>query len=192
MTETVSLCKLPKKTSSLNISLVLYFGHPYFLFVRTLSDKPIPENNGKTITEFISGHKEFIGRGLDYSVVAVLGAQSSGKSTLLNILFGMKFQVLHADIGRQRTTQGVWLGVPPLAPRDEVGSLLVMDVEGTDGDSRQDELSFERKTSLFSLAVCSVLIVNIWYQDVGRYAASNMALLRTVFDINLQLFANSK
>lgn len=104
----------------------------------------------------------------------------------------MKFQVLHADIGRQRTTQGVWLGVPPKAPRGEVGSLLVMDVEGTDGDTRQDELTFERKTSLFSLAVCSVLIVNVWYQDLGRYVASNMALLRAVFDVNLQLFANSK
>lgn len=101
----------------------------------------------------------------------------------------MKFQVLFADNGRQRTTHGVWLGVAQRAPRNEVGSLLVMDVEGTDGSFRQDELSFERKTSLFSLAVCSVLIVNVWYQDVGRYAASNMALLKTVFDIDLQLFA---
>lgn len=101
----------------------------------------------------------------------------------------MDFQVLFADNGRQRTTHGVWLGVAQRAPRNEVGSLLVMDVEGTDGSFRQDELSFERKTSLFSLAVCSVLIVNVWYQDVGRYAASNMALLKTVFDIDLQLFA---
>ena len=103
----------------------------------------------------------------------------------------MDFQVLFADNGRQRTTHGVWLGVAQRAPRDEIGSLLVMDVEGTDGSFRQDELSFERKTSLFSLAVCSVLIVNVWYQDVGRYAASNMALLKTVFDIDLQLFART-
>lgn len=101
----------------------------------------------------------------------------------------MDFQVLVADNGRQRTTHGVWLGVAQRAPRNEVGSLLVMDVEGTDGSFRQDELSFERKTSLFSLAVCSVLIVNVWYQDVGRYNASNMSLLKTVFEIDLQLFA---
>ena len=125
---------------------------------------------------------------LDYGVVAVLGAQSSGKSTLLNALFGMHFQVLSQESGRQRTTHGVWLGIAPQAPRGEVGSLVVLDVEGTDGNERQDELSFERKSSLFSLAVSSVLIVNIWFQDVGRYNAANLSLLKTVFDINLQLF----
>lgn len=141
-----------------------------------------------SVVRFLAERKDFLVRGLDYGVVAVLGAQSSGKSTLLNALFGMHFQVLSQESGRQRTTHGVWLGIAPQAPRGEVGSLVVLDVEGTDGNERQDELSFERKSSLFSLAVSSVLIVNIWFQDVGRYSAANLSLLKTVFDINLQLF----
>jgi len=143
---------------------------------------------GESVVDFLESRKDFLVRGHDYGVVAVLGAQSSGKSTLLNALFGMHFQVLSQESGRQRTTHGVWLGIAPHAPRGEVGSLLVLDVEGTDGNERQDELSFERKSSLFSLAVSSVLIVNIWFQDVGRYNAANLSLLKTVFDINLQLF----
>lgn len=150
------------------------------------------EGDSTSVARFLSRRKDFLGRGLDYSVVAVLGAQSSGKSTLLNILFDMRFQVLSAALGRERTTHGVWLGVAPRAPGGETGGLVVLDVEGTDGSCRQDELSFERKTSLFSLAVSSVLIVNIWYQDIGRYNAANLALLKTVFDIHLQLFESSE
>lgn len=64
----------------------------------------------------------------------------------------------------------------------------MLDVEGTDGSERADDYSFERKTSLFSLALSSVLLVNVWYHDVGRYSAANFSLLRTVFELNLQLF----
>lgn len=31
--------------------------------------------------------------------------------------------------------------------------------------------------------------MNLWYTDIGRYNASNYALLKTVFEVNLQLFA---
>eukprot|EP00727_Mastigamoeba_balamuthi_P004005 m51a1_g13601 putative protein sey1 (325) ;mRNA; f:152-1902 len=133
----------------------------------------------------------FTARGKDYGVVAVLGAQSSGKSTLLNLLFDTRFRVLKADVTRERTTYGVWLGVPKRAPQGP-GSLLVMDVEGTDGSARQDELSFERKSSLFTLTVSSVLIVNLWYHDIGRWQASNLGLLKTVFELNIQLFARAE
>jgi len=70
-----------------------------------------------------------------------------------------------------------------------------MDLEGTDGGERADDYSFERKTSLFSLALASVLMVNIWCHDIGRFQASNFSLLRTVFELDLQLFqkeSNSK
>jgi ribosome biogenesis GTPase A len=39
-------------------------------------------------------------RGLDYRFVAVIGCQSSGKSTLLNLLFDTKFDVMNEDDGR--------------------------------------------------------------------------------------------
>eukprot|EP01104_Vermistella_antarctica_P012650 TRINITY_DN3703_c1_g2_i1.p1 TRINITY_DN3703_c1_g2~~TRINITY_DN3703_c1_g2_i1.p1 ORF type:complete len:806 (+),score=215.04 TRINITY_DN3703_c1_g2_i1:97-2514(+) len=124
--------------------------------------------------------------GFDYNVVAVLGCQSSGKSTLLNLMFGTNFQVMDDTMGRSQTTLGIWLG----KARD--GPTLVFDVEGTDSRERGEEnMNFERKTSLFSLALAEVVIVNLWAQDIGRYNAANYALLKTVFELNLQLFAGS-
>eukprot|EP01135_Chromosphaera_perkinsii_P010045 Nk52_evm80s1992 gene=Nk52_evmTU80s1992 len=121
--------------------------------------------------------------GFDYNITAILGCQSSGKSTLLNILFGTEFQEMNEDIGRQQTTQGVWLA------RSQFSNVLVLDVEGTDSKERGEEhINFERKSALFSLAVSEVLIINMWCADVGRYQAANYGLLKTVFDIHLQLF----
>jgi GTPase Era involved in 16S rRNA processing len=47
--------------------------------------------------------------GKNYFTVAIVGAQNSGKSTLLNNLFGTDFKVLNGIAGH-RTTQGVVLG----------------------------------------------------------------------------------
>ncbi|KAG0504469.1 hypothetical protein KC19_N031300 [Ceratodon purpureus] len=47
--------------------------------------------------------------GLSYAVVAIMGPQSSGKSTLLNHLFGTRFKEMDALEGRNQTTKGVWL-----------------------------------------------------------------------------------
>jgi len=134
---------------------------------------------------------DFLDKGFDYYVVAILGCQSSGKSTLLNLLFGTKFLVMEAAEGRTQTTQGVWMGRAK-SKSDKEETLLVFDVEGTDSRERGEQAaSFERKTSLFSLVLSEVLIVNMWHTDIGRYNAGNIALLKTVFELNLQLFAKN-
>jgi hypothetical protein len=64
-----------------------------------------------------------------------------------------------------------------------------MDLEGTDsGERGEDRTTFERQTILYGLALCEVLIVNMWYTDIGRYTASNYGIMKTVFEVNLQLF----
>lgn len=94
-------------------------------------------------------------KGFAYDVVAVFGSQSTGKSTLLNRLFGTSFDVMD-ESKRQQTTKGIWMC--PSA----YSSTLVMDVEGTDGRERGEDQDFERKSALFSLASTEVLIVNLW------------------------------
>lgn len=71
-------------------------------------------------------------------------------------------------------------------------NILVMDVEGTDGRERGEDQDFERKSSLFALATSEVLMVNIWEHQVGLYQGANMGLLKTVFEVNLQLFLKDK
>ncbi|KAF9653272.1 protein SEY1 [Thelephora ganbajun] len=119
--------------------------------------------------------------GFNYNLVAVFGSQSTGKSTLLNRLFGTDFDVMD-ETRRQQTTKGIWMC------RGQNMNALVMDVEGTDGRERGEDQDFERKSALFSLASSEVLIVNLWEHQVGLYQGANMGLLKTVFEVNLGLF----
>ncbi|RDX47836.1 protein SEY1 [Lentinus brumalis] len=119
--------------------------------------------------------------GFDYDIVAVFGSQSTGKSTLLNRLFGTNFDVMD-ETRRQQTTKGIWMC------KGKGMNVLVMDVEGTDGRERGEDQDFERKSALFSLASSEVLIVNLWEHQVGLYQGANMGLLKTVFEVNLGLF----
>lgn len=138
--------------------------------------------------------------GLNYHVVSVFGSQSTGKSTLLNALFGTRFDVMN-EIQRRQTTKGIWMAraktspqllksSDPLAtnPSASPPNILVLDVEGTDGRERGEDQDFERKSALFALATSEVLIVNMWENQVGLYQGANMGLLKTVFEVNLTLF----
>ncbi|TFK26512.1 protein SEY1 [Coprinopsis marcescibilis] len=138
----------------------------------------------KTFTQELSQQIERWGlrdTGFAYNLVAVFGSQSTGKSTLLNRLFGTTFDVMD-ETRRQQTTKGIWMC------RGKDMSVMVMDVEGTDGRERGEDQDFERKSALFSLASSEVLIVNLWEHQVGLYQGANMGLLKTVFEVNLGLF----
>lgn len=111
---------------------------------------------------------------------------------MLNHLFGTEFGVM-SEQERRQTTKGIWLSKNKREYADGVGqsmaeNILVMDVEGTDGRERGEDQDFERKSALFALATSEVLIVNIWEHQVGLYQGANMGLLKTVFEVNLQLF----
>eukprot|EP00877_Chromochloris_zofingiensis_P002056 jgi/Chrzof1/11851/Cz06g12110.t1 len=123
----------------------------------------------------------------NYQVIAIMGPQSSGKSTLMNHLFGTSFQEMDAMSGRQQTTKGVWMAKSPKI--DEI-STMVLDLEGTDGRERgEDDTNFERQSALFALAVADVLLINIWCHDIGREQGSGKPLMKTIFQVNLKLFA---
>ncbi|KAF7548555.1 hypothetical protein G7046_g8636 [Stylonectria norvegica] len=132
--------------------------------------------------------------GFNYHLISVFGSQSTGKSTLLNHLFGTEFSVM-SETERRQTTKGIWMSKnkrEESAGTKMADNILVMDVEGTDGRERGEDQDFERKSALFALATSEVLIVNIWEHQVGLYQGANMGLLKTVFEVNLQLFLKDK
>lgn len=116
---------------------------------------------------------------------------------------------MQEEIGRSQTTlgfasiearfsshTGVWLGLSEAQKK----SILVLDVEGTDsrergedhgvrfhsfGDSLKRQV-FERKTSLFSLALSEILIINMWTNDVGRYVLTRLFLIRHAQSLGLK------
>ncbi|CAG9476072.1 unnamed protein product [Plasmodium vivax] len=138
--------------------------------------------------------------GFNYNVIAILGSQSSGKSTLLNNLFKTSFDVMNTKLGHSQTTQGLWLSFDTFedssAGPSEQGSTtrkvnptLILDVEGNDSKERGDNrLTFEHRSALFSLALADCVIVNLWYHSLGNFTASNYGLLKTVMEVNLELF----
>ncbi|KAK2787972.1 Dynamin-like GTPase that mediates homotypic ER fusion [Onygenales sp. PD_12] len=141
--------------------------------------------------------------GFNYHLISVFGSQSTGKSTLLNNLFGTHFSVM-SETERRQTTKGIWLSKNKRLEEGKgnersssqkkkmADNILVMDVEGTDGRERGEDQDFERKSALFALATSEVLIVNIWEHQVGLYQGANMGLLKTVFEVNLELFLKDK
>ncbi len=135
--------------------------------------------------------------GFNYHLISVFGSQSTGKSTLLNYLFGTDFSVMSEE-DRRQTTKGIWMSKNKKEITDRsraqkmAENILVMDIEGTDGRERGEDQDFERKSALFALATSEVLIVNMWEHQVGLYQGANMGLLKTVFEVNLQLFLKDK
>jgi hypothetical protein len=127
--------------------------------------------------------------GLSYAVVAIMGPQSSGKSTLLNHLYHTNFREMDAFRGRSQTTKGIWManavGIEPCT--------IVMDLEGTDGRERgEDDTTFEKQSALFALAVSDIVLINMWCHDIGREQAANKPLLKTVFQVMMRLFSPRK
>eukprot|EP01060_Flectonema_neradi_P001289 TRINITY_DN10757_c0_g1_i2.p1 TRINITY_DN10757_c0_g1~~TRINITY_DN10757_c0_g1_i2.p1 ORF type:complete len:512 (+),score=116.17 TRINITY_DN10757_c0_g1_i2:48-1538(+) len=126
----------------------------------------------------------------DYSLLAVFGGQSTGKSTLLNRLFKTTFEEMNSADRRGQTTQGVWM-----AKASGSDNLIVLDFEGTDSQERGEEGSFEKKLSLFALAMADVLLINVFQHEIGRRNAMNIPLLETIlqlnFDIQMQVKSSS-
>ncbi len=58
--------------------------------------------------------------------------------------------------GRGQTTKGIWVALHP-------SKFLILDCEGTDSKERgEDRHKFEHCSSLFSLALADILIINMW------------------------------
>lgn len=129
----------------------------------------------------------------NYKVVSIIGTQSTGKSTLLNRVFNINFHVMN-DKERKQTTKGVWFSCSSSIGSLEIEkeSIFILDIEGTDGRERGEDQDFERKSVLFALSVSDVLMINVWESQIGLYQGSNIALLKIVFEVNLQLFGNLK
>lgn len=156
----------------------------------------VPKVRGRSAT---ANYEELLREvGVNYHIVGVFGGQSSGKSTLLNNLFGTNFQTLDETVRRGQTTKGAFFSKANTALEGFVegpaatmkAPLLVVDFEGTDGLERGEDQSFERQLSLFGLSMADTLIINMWAVDVGRFNAANLSLLRTIFEVNLQLFSH--
>ncbi|KAG5223405.1 protein ROOT HAIR DEFECTIVE [Salix suchowensis] len=141
------------------------------------------DENGKFnvdgLQDFVTA-TEFAQSGPSYAIVAIIGSQSSGKSTLMNQIFHTKFKEMDAYNGRSQTTKGIWIAkcsdIDPFT--------IVMDFEGTDSNQRgEEDAAFERQSTLLALEIADVVLINMWCKDIGLEHAASRPLLKTVFQV---------
>lgn len=119
-------------------------------------------------------------------IVAVLGPQSSGKSTLANALFGTSFPVAGRTSLATATTRGILAARP--AERD---SFFVLDVEGADARERgRSGRNFQVRCASFVANLADAIVLNMWYHDTCRVDSSSYELLRTVLHTCAQAVAD--
>ncbi|CAF3944102.1 unnamed protein product [Rotaria sp. Silwood1] len=87
-------------------------------------------------------------------IISIIGPQNSGKSTLLNYMFGTLF-----DVRNGRCTRGVY-GSFVKSNIPSFDYIMLIDTEGLLGTEKGD-LEYDRRLILFCLAVSHLVIVNI-------------------------------
>ena len=97
-------------------------------------------------------------------VISVLGIQSSGKSTLLNTMFGLEFRV-----SAGRCTRGAFASLIPVCGSLKIESnidyILVIDTEGLRGSGDPQLREHDNELATFATGVADVTIVNIYGEN---------------------------
>ena len=93
-------------------------------------------------------------------ILSILGIQSSGKSTLLNTMFGAQFSVSAA-----RCTRGVFIQLVPVdreASGLEFDYILILDTEGLRAPERGEQITeFDNELAALVIGLGDVTLVNI-------------------------------
>ena len=101
-------------------------------------------------------------------VLSVLGIQSSGKSTLLNTMFGLRFMV-----SAGRCTRGAFMQLLPFnqSLRKETNSdyLLIIDTEGLRAPelSSQETQKHDNELAAFVIGLANITLINIFGETPG-------------------------
>lgn len=92
------------------------------------------------------------------AVITVLGTQSTGKSTLLNTMFGMQFPV-----SAGRCTRGAFMQLIPVEIKDwPYDALIVIDTEGLAAPEFRDSETHDNEIATFVIGISDLTIINVF------------------------------
>lgn len=134
------------------VSKMLQLGFPFEVMDGDTGMLPLP-----WVSAVLLQLKEDIGEQNVY-VISVLGIQSSGKSTLLNTMFG-----LHFEVSAGRCTRGVFMQLIKVTDRTlPFNYLLLLDTEGIRASVyEKDRRVFENELATFAIGLGNITILNI-------------------------------
>ncbi|XP_027597817.2 interferon-induced very large GTPase 1-like isoform X2 [Pipra filicauda] len=118
-------------------------------------------------------------------VLSVLGLQSTGKSTLLNAMFGLQF-----NVSAGRCTRGAFMQLLPLDEelQQDVGFdyMLVVDTKGlcVPVMGRKQSLTNDNKLATFVIGISNMTLINIF--------GENPSDMQDVLEITVQAFLRMK
>ena len=119
--------------------------------------------------------------------MSIIGAQGTGKSTLINTIFGTEFATKKRNsVGR--TTLGANISII----QESENTFVVIDSEGIgweerlrdcEGDKDKQQV-FDTQLTAFILSAVDVLLINIKADQIGQAEAGWFALVRYIMEIN--------
>ncbi|XP_066170659.1 interferon-induced very large GTPase 1-like [Sylvia atricapilla] len=118
-------------------------------------------------------------------VLSVLGIQSSGKSTLLNAMFGLQF-----NVGAGRCTRGAFMQLIPVGQelQQDLGFdfVLVVDTEGLHAIemANKQSLNHDNELATFAIGVGNLTVINVF--------GENPSEMQDVLQIAVQAFLRMK
>ena len=90
-------------------------------------------------------------------VLTILGTQSSGKSTLLNTMFGVQFPV-----SAGRCTKGAFIQLIPIFVENfPYDGLIIIDTEGLGASAHEQNKTHDNETATFVLGISNLAIINV-------------------------------
>ncbi|UJR18637.1 hypothetical protein I4U23_005545 [Adineta vaga] len=112
------------------------------------------EFNTKIVAEIFRRLESKLGEIDEPYVVSVIGPQSTGKSTLLNMLFGSNFQM-----SAGRCTKGLYASLFK-TNYPNAKTLMVLDTEGLMSIEKANE-EYDKKLTVFSMACSQIMLINL-------------------------------
>ncbi|XP_028414179.1 interferon-induced very large GTPase 1-like [Dendronephthya gigantea] len=116
-------------------------------------------------------------------VISVVGIQSSGKSTMLNTMFGLEFPV-----SAGRCTRGVFVCLLPVSDSLKSASkfdyVLIVDTEGLDGSTDPLIRQHDNELAIFAIGIADLAIMNVF--------SENQSMIRQFLEIAVHAFLKMK
>ncbi len=152
-----SVSHLPKLAADLFI-----MGYPLEIMDGDASHVPLT-----WIKQVLSDVKRKLGKDISVFVLSILGIQSSGKSTLLNTMFGSKFAVSSG-----RCTKGVFLQLLPvsnnLRQKLNCDYFIIMDSEGLRSPELSDSFRHDNEIATLVACLANTTVINFWGQTFSK------------------------
>ncbi|XP_044127602.1 interferon-induced very large GTPase 1-like [Bufo gargarizans] len=165
--------------SKIAANMMVYDGYPIELMDGDASYVPINWIKAvlAEVIKIIGDKKMF--------VLSVLGVQSSGKSTLLNTMFGLQF-----GVSAGRCTRGAFMQLMEIADelKNELGFdyLLIIDTEGLRAMelSNQSTMNHDNELATFVIGVGNMTLINVF--------GENPSEIKDILQIAVQAFLRMK